>query len=374
MPDLPTRADLFNIGADEVLSRSAARSPARRLSAEQVYTPGSDINILVASESGMAEEIMRQLALSTKALFLDGAEREDLDRLVADRFSPTVVRKGAAPAIVTLEITRVAGAFPAITLPTGTRVRSTNGQEFATTAPASLALAYGGPVSVVASAVRAGSAGNVQAGTITSFVDTPDPNLLVTNPFFASGGDETETDARLRSRARDFFRTARRGTKEAIEFGALTVAGVRQAQAIETVDSMGIPTGHVQVYIADAQGQANSALTAAVVDRLIEYRAAGVYVSVLGSIPTYISIALRLRYQAGTDSAQAFAAVVLSVVAAVNALQPSQTLAVSSIIAAAKSIRGVIVLDDAVVTPLGDIVPASGQILRTRTDLVTAVL
>jgi hypothetical protein len=31
------------------------------------------------------------------------------------------------------------------------------------------------------------------------------------------------------------------------------------------------------------------------------------------------------------------------------------------------------VLDDAVVSPVGDLVPAAGQVIRTRTDLITAL-
>lgn len=374
MPDLPTRADYFRIGADEVLVRSAARPVGQRLTSSQVYTEGSDINIVVASASAMAEEITRQLALRLAALFIDGASGEDLDRLVADRFSPTIVRKSATPALATVQFSRVAGPLAAIAIPAATRLRTASGVEFETTVASSLAAGSTGPVSVPAQCRQAGLAGNVAAGSINQIVSViGDPNLLVSNAQVAAGGDETESDARLRARARDFFRTARRGTLSAIEFGALTVPGVRQATAIEEVDPLGIPTGRVSLYVADANGQANAALVLAVRSALLEYRAAGVVVDISSAIPNFVAIEYNLRFAAGVDTAAAFAQVQTATVSAVNALAPSQTLPVSLLFSVARSVPGVIVLDDAIVAPVGDLIPSAGQVIRTRTDLVTAV-
>lgn len=374
MPDLPTRADLFQTGADEVLLRSEARPVGQRLSAEEVFTEGSDINIVIASASGMAEEITRQLAARTAALLLDGARDEDLDRLVGDRFSPTIVRKEASPAVATLTFTRSAGPLLALSLPTGTRFRTINGVEFELTAPASLAAGSTGPVSATARARQAGLAGNVAALAINQFVQQPqDPALQVTNIEPATGGDERETDARLRARARDFFRTARRGTLAAIEFGALTVPGVRQATALEELDALGIQTGRVFLYVADALGQANAALIAQVRAALFEFRAAGVFVDLSSAVPTFVPIVYQLRFAAGVDTTAAFVSVANATLAAVNALAPNATLQVSLLFAIARSIPGVIVDDDAVVAPVGDLVPSPGQIIRTRLDLITAL-
>lgn len=373
MPDLPTRADYFRIGGDEVLLRSEGRPPAQRISPSQVFTDGSDINVIIASASAMAEEVTRQLALRINALFLDGASGEDLDRLVGDRFSPTVVRRGATPALANVRLTRVTGLLPAVVLPIGTIFVTTAGVEFESTALATVPAASTGPVTVPVRARQAGLAGNVAAGAINAFASPPpDPFLLCSNVEPSAGGDETETDARLRARARDFFRTARRGTLAAIEFGALTVPGIRQATAVEELDPFGIPTGRVALYIADALGQANAALVAAVRSALIEYRAAGIFVDVTSAIPLFVSIRFRLLFDAGVDTTAAFARVQNATVAAVNALPPNAVLPVSLLFATARSVPGVIVLDDAVQVPVGDLVPAAGQVIRTRADLVTA--
>lgn len=373
MPDLPTRTDLFNIGADEIRARSEARPPAQRLDPAQVFVEGTDINIVTASSSAMGEEVGRQLARSISALLLDGAEREDLDRLVADRFSPVIVRRGASPAVVTLQFSRVTGAFAAIVIPAGFQVRSSAGVVFETTAASGLAAGDAGPVDAPAQAVLAGLTGNVPAGSITQLatLPAPDPDLLVTNDEAATGGDDPESDVRLRARARNFYLTARRGTVGAIEFGALTVPGIRQATAIEEIDALGRPTGRVALYLADAQGQANSALVAAVRSALYDYRAAGIVVDVYGAIPRYVPIVYRLRFQVGVDTVAAFDNVRFSTVATVNSGPPGATLPVSLLFEIARSVRGVIVLDDAIVAPVGDLVPAPGEIIKTTLDLVT---
>jgi uncharacterized phage protein gp47/JayE len=321
----------------------------------------------------MAEEVVRQNAAGLNDLTLDGAQGEALDRIVQDHFGPNVVRKGAIPAWVTLQFTRTSIALGAVTYAAGSIVRTPGGVRFETQAAAAFGAASLGPVSVAGRAVEAGTSGNVGKGTVTQFVTVrPDPTMLVTNPDVGAGGDATESDGAFRAQARAFWTAARRGVKAAIEFGALTVPGVRQAAAEELLsEPLGVPTGYINLYVADANGQSNSVLNAQVASALEEYRAAGIVVTIYGGTPVYESVELSLSYSAGTDTAAAWAAVRSAVVAAVNALGPSETLRVSTIIAAAKTVPGVIVSDSAVVVPAGDVVPAAGQIIRTRSDLVT---
>lgn len=374
MPDLPTRQDFFNIGADEVLNRAQARPANQRISPSEVFTEGSDINIVIASSSAMADESTKYLADGLGELFLDSAEDEALDRLVADRYSPELRRKQASPSVVTLSFSRTQGTFPAETFDTGRVFRTDSGVEFALTAAVAFPTGARGPITGLAQATIAGISGNVGANTITTFAEPPaDVNMQVTNPQAAAGGDSRETDARLRARAKDYFRTARRGILAAIEFGALTVAGVRQAVAIEELDAQGLQTGRVYLYIADANGQANNALVQAVLGALLEFRGCGVIVTVIGTLPVFVPIQYNLRFAAGVDSTLAFAQVRSATIAAVNSLLPNQTLQVSLLFSVARSVPGVIVLDDAVVVPVGDLVPAPGTVIRTRPDLVTAV-
>lgn len=371
---LPSRANYFDIGAEEIVSRSLARPPAQRISEEAIRTEGSDINIILASASGMADEVTRHLALRCGALYLDSAEREELDRLVNDRFGSQVQRKQPSPALAVLQFSRPNPSGGAVSLTIGTKVRTVRGTEFALTQVLAIPAGSTAPVDVQAQAVVVGTEGNVQPDTITEFVQQPpDTDLVVTNPEPATGGADVESDASLRERARDFYRTARRGTLAAIEFGALTVAGIKSATAVEVLDSFGDPVGIVQLFIADANGQANAALALSVKNVLTGFRALGILVDVFGSTPRFEDIIFRLRFQTGIDTAAAFEEVRFLTVIAVNNLGPNEILPTSLLLEQARRVPGVIVLDDTMVEPLADVVPSLGQIIKTSVDLISVV-
>ena len=370
--DLPTRPQLFEIGARDLLVRAETHPYGRRITAEQVYLPGSDVNLVEGGASIMAEEVMSQLGRGLADLTLDGASGAALDRVAFERTCGEVMRHGATPAWVTIQFTRTSTALGAVTQAAGTIVQTTGGVRFLTQADANLGATSLGPVSVVARAAEAGRIGNVQAGTVTGFVSAKiDTTLLVTNPSFAAGGDESESDKRLRARVRLWPKSTRRGTLEAVEFGALTIPGVVQATAYEELSMpLGVPNGFISLYLVDQNGQANAALAAAVTTSLDQYRGCGIWVTVYGGVPYYQAVELDLSYTAGTDTITAFGNVRQSVVAAINGLKPGQTLERSMIITAAKRVSGVIVYDDSIVIPAGDIVPTVGQVIRTKTSLV----
>lgn len=371
---LPNRADYFRIGAEEVISRSLARPPAQRISAEAINTEGSDINLILASASGMADEVTRHLALRCGALYLDSAEGEELDRLIRDRFGDQVERKQPSPALAVPRFSRPNPSGGAVSLTIGTKIRTVRGTEFALTQVLAIPAGSTAPVDVQAQAVVVGTEGNVQPGTITEFVQQPpDPDLLVTNPEPATGGADVESDASLRERARDFYRTVRRGTLAAIEFGALTVAGIKSATAVEVLDSFGDPVGIVQLFIADANGQANAALALSVKNVLTGFRALGILVDVFGSTPRFEDIIFRLRFDRGIDTAAAFEEVRFLTVIAVNNLGPNEILPTSLLLEQARRVPGVIVLDDTMVEPVGDVVPSLGEIIKTSVDLISIV-
>src|SRR5262245_31566882 len=124
---LPTRADYFNIGAEEAIARSLARPPTQRIARDAVFTEGTDINIIIASASAMADEGTRHLAMECGAHFLDSAEGADLDRLVADRYGTAVQRKQPAPALVPLRFQRPNPSGAALSLPVGAKIRAMRG-------------------------------------------------------------------------------------------------------------------------------------------------------------------------------------------------------------------------------------------------------
>jgi uncharacterized phage protein gp47/JayE len=366
--DLPTREDLFQVGAQEVFARGAVRPERLRITPTAVFTQGTDINVVIAACSAMGDEGIRHLALRMAALFLDSAEDEDLDRLIADRFSPEVVRKQAGPAVVDLLFARPIppSAGLSVSIPVGFKHKTAAGTEFTLTEAVSFPLNSAGPQFGAAVAVLAGSAGNVGANQITQFSQPPDdPTIVVTNPDVAAGGQDVESNASLRERARDFFRTARRGTFGAIEFGALTVDGVVAAHAVETLGPDGLPTGQVQLFIADSLGQSNAILATAVRNALLEFRAGGIVVQVVTTTPRFESIAYQLQFRAGTDTRAAAQQLKALTVAAVNLLAPGEPLQQSLLLSLARSIPGAVVPVSAVQVPAGDVLPDPGQVIKT---------
>lgn len=372
--DLPTREDLFQIGAQEVFSRGATRPERSRISPTAVFTQGTDINVALAACSAMGDEALRHLALRIAALFLDSAEEEDLDRLVADRFSPDVVRKRAVPAVADLQFTRPIPPSSGTSgvIPVGFKLRTAAGTEYVLTQAVGFPLNSSGPQFGACQAVLSGTGGNVGSGQIVQFVVPPfDPKIQVTNPEPAAGGANVESDASLRERARDFFRSARRAILSAIEFGALTVDGVVAATAEEVLGLDGLPSGHVRLFIADEQGQSNAVLAAAVTLALREFRAGGIVVVVLTTQPRFETISYVIQFRTGTDTRAAATQLKALTVAAVNLLQPQETLPRSLLFALARSIPGAIVLETAVQLPAGDVVPGSGEVVKTTLERVT---
>ncbi len=370
---LPTREDLFQVGAGEVFSRGQNRPPRARISPEAVFTPGTDINIVLAACSAMGDETLRHLALRIAALYLDSAEGEDLDRLVADRFSPTIVRKQSASAVVDLEFRRSIPPSPGgiVTLDVGSKFRTSGGTEYELTEAAAFPLNSSGPILARAKASLSGTGGNADAGQIVQFSQSPpDLAIVVTNPEPASGGTDVEKDASLRERARQFFVTARRATLPAIEAGALSVDGIVAATAEEIIGLDGLPTGQVRVFVSDELGRSNQVLTEAVKLALREYRAGGIIVPVLTTRPRLEPIEYRIAFRSGTDTRAAVAQLKALTVSAVNVLFPKEALQRSLLFALARSIPGAIVGDDAVQLPAGDVQPADQEVIKTSLDLV----
>lgn len=371
---LPTRDDYFQVGAAEVLSRSAQRPKGQRISREAVFTEGTDINIIIAACSAMADEATRQLAMRMAVLFLDSAEGEDLDRLVADRFSPTIIRKQASKSVLELQFSR---AIPPsngdpVTYDVGDKFATATGTEYELTEVVSLKTGSTGPVTARAQAILAGTGGNAAAGQVTTFVGpNPDPNVSVTNPEPAAGGRNVEGDGSLRNRAREFYNIARRATLSAIESGALTVQGVESATSIEETDEDGLPTGRVSLAIADSDGRSNQTMADAVKIALLEFRAAGIIVDILASTPSFQTIEYQVAFRDNINQRNAISQLKSLTVNAVNLLEPSEPLQRSLLFSLARSVPGIVVNDTSVQSPAGDVIPLSNQTLKTSFDRVT---
>lgn len=348
---------------------------------------------LALETEGTANTVMNVQASMTEetAVFLDQAIQESsfgpamriggtvLDRLALDRYGDDFEPRQSASVAVAVVSLRRAGSV-GFAFPKDSRLAA-GGIVFRTSNDLVFAPGVKGPLDVFVYSTIAGPTGNVGANTINTIIDKPpeDTSLVCFNSRPAAGGGPREEDGPFGGRIQGFWRSARRGTRGAVEYGAETTPGITQATVTELINPFAHnfanqPAWRGAVIVADPNGSANIALAARVRLRLEEFRALGCPVLVNGSVPIHVDIAVEgVVFAAGAVTSELIDAIRASIVATVNALGPGETLRVSAIQAAieafapkAKTPAG------AVKVPAGDLVPTSANLsLRTIASRVT---
>jgi hypothetical protein len=248
----------------------------------------------------MADAAIRYSAQGLKSTFLDGAEGDELTALVDDHFN--LQRNPATASSVDATFTRTSGGA-GFTLPVGYTIGSAydaagNTVLYTLSAPITFTAADNGPHTASADASVLGKSGNVGAGTVTRIVSAkPDSTLVVTNASSAGGGNDQESDPDLRVRARNFFLTLRKGTLDALEFGARQVAAVRTVKASEDPT-----TGLVTVVVGDSDGNSTVQMVSDTETELENWRAAGSIISVVGATQLSIDMTATMVFRDGSGA------------------------------------------------------------------------
>ncbi|WP_298621483.1 baseplate J/gp47 family protein [uncultured Zoogloea sp.] len=365
-----TSQDLF------LAARARLLALTDRYTAAAIDKEGNDINILLRIMAGVGEELSLESsaqdlarALATVASTTD----EQVERLCSDLTGGQVRRFGDASAIVDLQWSRQ--NTYALTLDAGTTASDLQGNVYRLVNPISWSSGQNTPKTVLAEAENTGRQGNVVGGSITKpSSNLGDTTLSVTNPTAASGGREQETIPELISRARDWFLNAARGTLSAIEYGAKQDPGVVQATATELLfegNTTQLPFYRVTMTIADANGQAGTALANRARAKLQEYRCAGVPVLLVGGSVLYVPLRWqKLVYAKGYDPASVQAALVAKLLAV--SLGPDIKLERSLLLAIAKlQVDGIAgVPNDALLSPAADVTPPAGYTIKFKADAI----
>lgn len=368
MAAAPTYDDLRETGRFEIL-----RTPTR-FSSEIIDVRGSDVNVALAVSSAIGDHVASFVQQAYIEVGLSSAAKaggEVLDRFVWDRYQ--LIRQAAGQAVVQVEVSRPS-AMIAQTIEPGTVFSTDDGVNFESINQAVLGIGILGPISITVQAQVTGVAGNVAKGAIRNIVTRlTDQSITVTNPSAAAGGTPEETDEDLANRARDFFANARRGTREAIQNGSVTTVGVERATVSEDLTADGVSGFRVQAIIADANGQANSALAAKVVNQLESFRALGVPVRVIAGTPQFVDVSVDgVVFRAGSNTNAIIDQMRAQVVSAVNETAPGRILRRSVIFAALRVSDLVDVPDSAIVTPAGDLAPTTESgVIRTTSARVS---
>lgn len=227
------------------------------------FGDGSMLLVLVKADAMLGESVLATVLAKFRASFINTAEGDDLDTIIMDYSG--IVRLPATASTATITITR--GAYVgSYTAHAGDEVRGFN----ASGDPVVFTVQHDTTMSGSASSVNVsttcsatGRAGNVAAGTLTTYVGLPS-GLTVSQPDRAAGGADKESDDAYRQRYRlSIASLSAAGTPEWIELRALSVPGVTFVTIDESTihESAG---GYVGIFIGDPDAGASSELIASV--------------------------------------------------------------------------------------------------------------
>jgi hypothetical protein len=303
MAAILTRQEFYDRYITELQSQAAALGINISDTSE-----GSIVDLLAGVTAMMLSEMSELTVTEFAKTFFDSADGpevtggdDDLQTLAVDHFGEDFERPEASKAVGTVTFSRASSGAGDCTIPAGTVVQTaanSNGVKtrFVTQSDVTMT---GLSISASIEAETAGTGGNVLSGTINSVASTlTDPTIGVTNADATSGGEDEEDDATYRQTIRNKIKQLKGATLAAIEAAALDVPGVVTATAIEkllTVIEFNVATGlpkvgatyfglpYAYLYVADANGTANSALVALVQTAIDKVRAAGVQVRTFGA-------------------------------------------------------------------------------------------
>ena len=183
-----TRAEAFAVGRAAV-----AGTPGIRLNPAVADIPGSDLNLVIGTDSVIGEEVVSRGASAMRGVFAETARGAQLDRVAYDRYG--LVRFSATPASVDLVLTRpLPGVATPGTYSAGSVVQTADGVQFGLDTDAVFGN-FDVTVLVSATCTTVGASTNVAPSTVTAFSTSPfDATLTVNNPASAAGGTDTESD------------------------------------------------------------------------------------------------------------------------------------------------------------------------------------
>jgi uncharacterized phage protein gp47/JayE len=293
------------------------------------FTTGSVLNAIIEANASVAlwlQWLILQVLQCTRLATSNGT---DVDSFGAD-FGMTRLAAVAAQGAVTFS--RFTPSMAAL-VPTGVIVTTSDGAtRFAVstdTTNAAWNTVQGGyllgigvaGVTVPVSALVAGSAGNVVAGTIGLIASALPGIDTVTNALPLAGGLDAETDTAFRIRFQSFMDSRTRATVQAVVFAATGVQqGLNCTVQENTNGGGGFVPGQFLVTIDDGSGAPPAAVLTSVQAAVDAVRPIGTIFAVSAPIPVLANIAVTLGLATGADSATAIASVNAAISSFVDSL------------------------------------------------------
>lgn len=247
----------------DMLARMVARTALSDVSDTSVFKH------LLAAAARSDDEQYYQMQNLLSLFNIDTATGDDLDERAKDIQPALISRISAAKATGTVVFSR-AGTSGTTTIAIGTKVKTSSGVIFTTTATGTITAASpeqvsghgvgrdSGLVAVVAD--LPGITGNAAAGTVTKFETKPAGIDEVTNLSAFANGRDKETDSSFRNRLKLYVQSLARCSPLAMQSALIgqedpiTGTTILFAKVIEDT----INLGNVSVYVDDGTGSAES--------------------------------------------------------------------------------------------------------------------
>ena len=379
--DFPTEHELAEIGIRELVT-----APKSQISVDVARTDATDANILVHVSAAMADDVVGDAARVEAGAFLDSCKGQALDKYLWDRYR--LKRPGAVPAFNSIFFSTTAAAVAAFQIPQSAIVQTPDGIQYTVIAEMSYPVGTGAGTGIYVSArsVLAGASQRTAASianpvtlSILSQIPGAPVDLFAKFDRSSSGGADEMGDDQYRQIGRDFFANAALGTLDAIEARAKRVNGVVTARAFEVLTPEGRPQRYVVLVISDTYTEAyakldvqppryltqSQLLASAVAQALRDTRGAGMAVVVLLGQVVLLPIAMTLAFVAGADYNAVALAARVAVMNYTNALRGGESWEVDKAQAKLRGVVGLAYTGSEISSPSGDVVPKSGQLLRT---------
>lgn len=256
---------------EQILPQMIARVVTRTDMSD--VSDSSVVKHILAAAARSDDEQYYHMSLLLELFSIDTAVGEDLDERAAEIQPAIISRIQASKSSGTVVFSRNAASGLTVTIPIGTKIKTSDGVLFKTTStgtitPTSAEQISGhgvgrdsNLVSVVAEV--AGASGNVAAGTIIKFSSKPAGVDEVVNQSAFSNGLDKETDDSFRQRLKDYIASLARSTPQALESGVIgqqdpdSGATILFAKIVEDIVNL----GNVTLYIDDGTGAAESVAT-----------------------------------------------------------------------------------------------------------------
>jgi uncharacterized phage protein gp47/JayE len=229
-------------------------------------------------------------------------------------------------------------------------------------------------LTVPVTAATAGSAGNVQAGTI-SLIAAAIPGVdTVNNPTPTAGGLDAESDDALRMRFAGYINTRSRATTQAIGNAIASVQQGLQYTIQENVSQSGAPQpGCFVVTVDDGTGAPSAALLSQVATAIEAVRPLGVIWTVVAPVVTTASVSLAIATASGTSHSATAAIVAAAIAAYIDALPVGAVLPWSRLAQIAYDTSPAVTNVGSVLLNGGsaDVVPTANGVVKAGTVVVT---